>query len=230
MKQLRGVILDVDGTLVDSNEAHVAAWVAAFHQAGYPMAPDTIRPLIGMGSDTLLPAAAGIEKSSPEGQQLSKLHSKIFESEYLPHVEAFPCTHELLQHMRERGLRLVLASAAKGHIMDTLLEVAGAEHLIEDDPPPRQVHSSKPDPEIVQAALDRLGYARDEVLMIGDTPYDVEAAAKLDIPTIAVRCGGYQDADLAGAVAIYDDPADLLAHYDESPLGRHAPADSSPPP
>jgi phosphoglycolate phosphatase-like HAD superfamily hydrolase len=66
--------------------------------------------------------------------------------------------------------------------------------------------------------------------MIGDTPYDIEAAAKLDIPTIAVRCGGYQDADLAGAVAIYDDPADLLAHYDESPLGRHAPADSSPPP
>jgi phosphoglycolate phosphatase-like HAD superfamily hydrolase len=220
MKPLRGVILDVDGTLVDSNEAHIAAWVEAFRQSGYAVAPDTIRPLIGMGSDTLLPAAVGIEKATPEGQRLSKLHSKIFESEYLPQVEAFPCTHELLQRMRARGLRLVLASAAKGHIMDTLLEVAGAECLIEDDPPPRAVHSSKPDPEIVQAALERLGYARDEVVMIGDTPYDIEAAAQLGIPVIAVRCGGYADADLAGALAIYDDPADLLTQYDESPLGR----------
>ena len=116
--------------------------------------------------------------------------------------------------------RLVVASSAKEDELKELIKIAGAEEFIEDKTSSSDAENSKPDPDIVQAALDELGLAPDEVIMLGDTPYDVEAAARAGIKTIGLRSGGWQDADLRGAEAVYADPADLLARYDSSPLAK----------
>jgi HAD superfamily hydrolase (TIGR01509 family) len=227
-KHLRGVILDVDGTLIDSNGEHAEAWVEAFRQHGYDVPYDKALHMIGMGSDNLLPKAVGVQKDSPEGQALSKASEDIFKAQYLSHIRAFPQTRALLLHMRDQGLRLAVASSAKKDQLHQLLEIAGAADLIETKTSSGDVKNSKPDPDIVHAALTRLDLAPDEVVMIGDTPYDIEAAGKLGIGTIAFRSGGWDDAGLAGAIAIYDDPADLLAHYAESPLASAAPPSRPP--
>jgi phosphoglycolate phosphatase-like HAD superfamily hydrolase len=123
--------------------------------------------------------------------------------------------------MVAEGLTLVIATSAGSDEMRALLERAGVADLIEDATSSRDVESSKPDPDVVGAALRKGRLRADEVVMIGDTPYDIEAATRLDVPTVALRCGGWwDDYALSGAVAIYDDPADLLAHYHESPLGQ----------
>jgi len=120
--------------------------------------------------------------------------------------------------MRKQGLKLAIATSAQPDELRPLLQIVGAADLIEDKISARDVKSSKPDPDVMQAALKRVGYPPNEVVMIGDTPYDIEAARKVGVGTIAFRCGGWSDDHLQGAIAIYDGPADLLAHYQESPL------------
>jgi phosphoglycolate phosphatase-like HAD superfamily hydrolase len=120
--------------------------------------------------------------------------------------------------MREQGLKLAIASSAQPDELRSLLQIVGAADLIEDKTSSEDAKRSKPDPDIMQVTLKKVGYPPNEVVMIGDTPYDIEAASKVGVATIAFRCGGWNDADLAGAIAIYNDPADLLAHYDSSPL------------
>jgi HAD superfamily hydrolase (TIGR01509 family) len=218
--KIKGAILDVDGTLVDSNDAHIRSWQGALSQHGYNCTYEEIRRLIGMGSDNLLPNAVGVEKDTPEGKRLSDAWSEIFEREYLPKLKAFPRTRDLLLALKERGLKRVAASSAKGDMLEKLLEIAGATDLLEDSTSADDAENSKPAPDIVEAALKKVGLKAGEVLMLGDTPYDIEAARKLGIGTIGLRCGGWDDEGLKGAVAIYDDPAHLLAHLEDSPLLR----------
>lgn len=218
MAALHGVILDIDGTLIDSNDAHAQAWVDALVEAGIEVPFERVRPLIGMGADNLLPEVSGIEKDTPEGKQISQRRSAIFKERYLQQIQAFPQTRALLQHMRDNGLRLVIATSAQPDELDQLLAIAGVADLIEQQTSSGDAKNSKPDPDIVQVALQRLGCAPGEALMLGDTPYDVEAAGKAGVATIALRCGGHNDETLEGAIARYNDPADLLAHYDQSPL------------
>jgi HAD superfamily hydrolase (TIGR01509 family) len=218
MAQLRAVILDVDGTLVDSNDAHAGAWVEAFSEAGCQVDYEQVRRLIGKGGDKLMPEVSGIEKQSEEGKRISARRSAIFQQRYLPAVRAFPRTRELLERIRASGLRLVVASSAAGDELGPLLEAAGAADLVAEQTSSSDADSSKPDPDIVQAALDKAGLRPDECLMLGDTPYDVEAAGKAGVGVVALRCGGWDDKALAGALAVYANPADLLDHYDESPL------------
>lgn len=218
MAQLRAVILDVDGTLVDSNDAHARAWVEAFSEAGRQVDYEQVRRLIGKGGDKLMPEVSGVEKESEEGRRISERRSAIFQERYLPAVRAFPHTRELLQRIRASGLTLVVASSAAGDELGPLLEAAGAADLVADQTSSSDADSSKPDPDIVQAALDKAGLRPDECLMLGDTPYDVEAAGRAGVGVVALRCGGWDDQGLAGALAVYADPADLLEHYDESPL------------
>ncbi len=213
----RGVILDIDGTLVDSNEAHVEAWVTALAEHGFDVPAEKIRRLIGMGGDNLLPAAVGIEKDSERGKPIAERHDELFK-ERLPTLKPFPRVRELLERMKEDGLTLVVATSSEPDQMKALLDIAGVADLLEDAASKGDAESSKPDPDIVQAALDRLGLPAGEAVMLGDTPYDVEAAGKIGIGTIAVRCGGFPDEDLGRAIALYDDAADLLARYDTSPL------------
>jgi HAD superfamily hydrolase (TIGR01549 family) len=216
MTRVRGVILDVDGTLVDSNHAHAQAWVDTLTEAGYQVDYDKVRAGIGMGGDKLLPSVIGVEKESDEGKRLSKRRTEIFQKQYLPHLQAFPQTRELLQRIRERAIRLAVASSAEGKELQALLKIAGADDLIATKAATEDVENSKPDPDIVEAACALLGNPAEEIIMIGDTPYDVQAATRAGVRAIAFRCGGWDDESLAGASAIYDGPADLLAHLDES--------------
>ncbi|MEA2573221.1 MAG: hypothetical protein QOH93_519 [Chloroflexia bacterium] len=218
--KIKGLILDVDGTLVDSNDAHIRAWLGALSRNGYNCTYEEIRRLIGMGSDNLLPTAVGVEKDSPEGKRLSDAWREIFERDFLPELKAFPRTRDLLLTLKKRGLKLVAASSAEEDMLGKLLKIAGADDLLEESTSADDAENSKPAPDIVEAALKNIGLGRDEVLMLGDTPYDIEASGKLGIGTIALRCGGWDDEGLKGAVSVYDDPADLLAHLDESPIFR----------
>jgi HAD superfamily hydrolase (TIGR01509 family) len=218
MSGIRGVILDVDGTLVDSNDAHAWVWVEAFKLNNHGVSFEEARHLIGMGSDKLIPELSGIEKESEEGQQIAETHRELFKTRYLPTLQAFPKVPALLAQMQASGLKLVAASSAEREELDKLLEIAGATKYVQAEVSSDEAESSKPDPDSVQAALRKMGFAPDEVIMVGDTPYDIEAAGRVGMGVIALRCGGWRDQDLKGALAIYDDPADLLAHYKTSPL------------
>ncbi len=215
---IRGVILDVDGTLVDSNDAHARAWMEGMAEHGYDASFETVRPLVGMGGDKLLPKAIQVDGEGEEGKAIDARRSEIFQTNYLPRLRAFPQVRELLTFMKERGLKLVVASSSKRETLEALLELAGATDLIESSTSTDDADASKPAPDIVGTALGRLGLPKDAVVMLGDTPYDVEAAQRAGVSLIGLRCGGWDDAGLEGAVAVYDDPADLLAHYDASPL------------
>jgi len=218
MTHIHAVIFDVDGTLVDSNDAQARSWVDALKEFGYSVPYEKVRPLIGMGGDKVLPETIGVQKDSEKGKQISKRRGEIFKEKYLPNVQPFPDAQKLLDRMRKQGLKLAIATSAQPDELRPLLQIVGAADLIEDKTSARDVKSSKPDPDVMQVALKRVGYPPNEVVMIGDTPYDIEAARKAGFGTIAFRCGGWSDSDLAGAIAIYNDPADLLAHYDSSPL------------
>jgi HAD superfamily hydrolase (TIGR01509 family) len=217
--QLRGVIFDLDGTLVDSNDAHANAWAKAFLEAGRTVPFSRIRPLIGMGGDKLLPAAADISAESEEGKTIANRRGEIFRTEYLPRLNAFEGARELLQKLKVAGLGLAVASSAAKEELVPLLRLAGAQEWIDEKASGDDAQNSKPAPDIVGVALGRLHCAPDEALMIGDTPYDVEAARKAGTRCIAFRCGGWSDVELAGALAIYDGPLDLLRRLDRSPLG-----------
>jgi len=214
----RAVILDMDGTLLDSNAAHVHAWVEALRRHGREVAEADIWPWVGMGGDNLLPAAVGISKESAEGQKIAETRGEIFRG-YLPHLEPFPEVRPLLERMKRDGLKLVVATSSPQDEVEKAVEIVGVRNLLEDVTSASRAGRSKPDPDVVHAALDRVGLPARDAIMLGDTPYDIQAASKVGVPVIAFRCGGFQDKDLKGAIAIYDGPADLLAHYDESPLG-----------
>lgn len=218
MNPLRGVILDLDGTLVDSNDAHAQAWVDAFTEAGYDVPFDRVRRLIGMGGDKLMPTAIGVEKESEEGQRLDERRGEVFKARYLPEIRPFPDVAALLQRMKQDGHRIVVASSSKEDDLERLLEIAGVTDLVDEYTSVDDIDESKPAPDAVHAALDKLGTTPAQTIMLGDTPYDIEAAHHAEVPIIALRSGGWDDADLEGAVAVYDDPADLLAQYDTSPL------------
>ena len=219
---IRGVILDVDGTLIDSNDQHARAWVETLAEFGVEADYDEVRSLIGMGGDKLLPKVSGISEETEKGKEIGKARTKHFKEKYLSTIEAFPKTRELVERMREAGLEVAIASSAKGDELGPFLEIAGVKDLIEAATSSSDAEESKPDPDIVEAALAELGLDPNEVLMLGDTPYDVEAAARAGIATVGVRCGGWDDEGLAGAVAVYDDPADLLARFESSPFVKNS--------
>jgi HAD superfamily hydrolase (TIGR01509 family) len=209
----RAVIFDVDGTLVDSNDAHAAAWQQALEDFGIARDLADVRRLIGMGGDKLLPALTGISSESEQGKRIVERRGQRFRDEYLPTLRPFPEVRALLARLAADGFRIGVASSAKEDELKALLDVAGVADLIFRQTSSDDVESSKPDPDAVHAALAKLHVPSTAAVMIGDTPYDVEAAKRAGVASIAVRCGGWGDADLAGARAIYDDARDLLSHY-----------------
>lgn len=211
----RGVILDVDGTLIDSNDAHARAWEDAGERLGYDIPFDEVRPLIGMGGDRVTPMVAGVDADSDEGQELADVRGEIFKRDYLPDVRPFPRVRELVQRLRDDGFDIVVASSASADDLDDLLGVAGVLDLVRSATSAGDAEESKPSPDIVEEAISQANVDRRGLIMIGDTPYDVEAARRARVPIIAVRCGGWDSPQLDDADAIYDDPADILDHYHE---------------
>lgn len=218
---IRGALLDVDGTLVESNNAHADAWQEALVDAGYHAAFDRIRSLIGMGGDqlvvTLIPSLRGHEQAIA---QISQAHERIFLAQYARFVQPQPGTRALVERMRQRGLKLAIATSSQKPALDVLLRRAGIADLIQQETSASSVEAAKPSPDVAQAALGELHVPASEALMIGDTIYDVEAGKRAGVGVIALLCGGTPRENLqeAGALAIYADPEDLLARYDSSPL------------
>jgi HAD superfamily hydrolase (TIGR01509 family) len=217
---LQGVVFDIDGTLVDSNDAHAQSWVDTFAETGYNVPFDVVRPLIGMGADKLLPKTIGVAHDSDEGKKLTRRRSEIFREEYLPRLRALPGSRELVLRVRANDLETIVATSAKDEELKGLLKAAEVADLMEEKATASDAKRSKPDPDIVHAAIEQSGIPPEHLVMIGDTPYDVEAATKAGLPVIAFRSGGWGDAHLKGAAEIYDGPLDLVAHYDSSLLGR----------
>jgi HAD superfamily hydrolase (TIGR01509 family) len=217
---VRGVLLDVDGTLLLSNRAHAEAWSDAFREFGHSIPADRIEPLIGMGGDKLLATLnPGSSDSSDQGKRLSARRQKIFMSMYAPRLQPAPGSRALVQRLKDMDLVLVVATSAKGAELKTLLERAEIDDLVEEATTSDEVEQSKPSPDIVEAALKKGRLDAESAVLIGDTPYDIESGKRGGVRVIAVRCGGH-DADLRGAIAVYDDPADLLDHLDQTPLSR----------
>ncbi len=194
------VILDVDGTLVESNDAHARAFAEVM---GLPF--ERVRPLIGMGSDKLIPALIGRYDAS-----LAERKKALFRERYLPQLKAFPRVEALLQALQDRGLRLAVASSAGKDELDALLAVAGAQPFLEAQTDADDAGQSKPDPDIVQAAVKQLRLPAARCVMVGDTPYDAKAAARAGVAFIGLRCGGWDDQALQPALAVRRDPAELL--------------------
>jgi len=220
---LQGVILDVDGTLVLSNDAHAQAYVDAFAELGYDVPFEKIRPLIGMGSDQLVPQVVP-ELKDDEGKvkAISKRRKELIISHYGSTLSPTNGARELVLHMQQAGLRLMIASSATSEEMEILLKAAQVDDLLKEITTSSDAEASKPEPDIVEAALKKLQMEPSQVLMIGDTPYDIQSAGAAGVEVIALRCGGFDDTALAGAKAIYDDPADVLAHYADSSLSKAA--------
>ena len=213
---LKGIIFDVDGTLVDSNDAHAESWVDTFAEAGYDVPFSAVRPLIGMGADKLLPRTIGVSSESETGKRLISRRSEIFHDKYLPGLRPFSGSRELVQRVRSSGLKAIVATSARDKELKELLKAATVQDLMEEKATASDAKRSKPDPDIVHAAVEESKTLPSQLLMIGDTPYDIEAAGKAGVRAIGFRSGGWSDADLEGAVEIYDGPADLLAKYDSS--------------
>lgn len=218
------VLFDIDGTLLDTNYLHTVAWWYALQEAGEDIPMARIHPLIGMGSDQLLTELLGHERDG-----LSDLHAKYYEP-YKTDLRSLPGAAGILAAVAAAGVQVVLATSSKEEDLEALLGVLGAEEgVIAEIVHGDMVDSSKPAPDIFAVAMDRLDLDPGQAMVVGDTRWDVEAAAKLGVDVVAVLTGGTTRADLldAGAVAVYDDVADLLEHLDDSPLARLLGADAT---
>jgi HAD superfamily hydrolase (TIGR01509 family) len=211
-RALKGIVLDVDGTLVDSNDQHARAWCRALTAMGFQAPFTVVRRLIGMGGDKLFPRMTGMREDTAIGRRVGKLRARIFREEYLDRIRPFEGSRRLVQQLLDGGTKIAIASSAEERERDALLEIAGVSALLPKKAKRTSAKHSKPDPDIVRSALRTLRLPKEHVLMVGDTPYDIEAAALAGIRTIALRCGGaWRDDDLVGAVAIYDGPSALVS-------------------
>jgi HAD superfamily hydrolase (TIGR01549 family) len=218
---LQGVILDVDGTLVLSNDAHAHAYVEAFVELGYDVSFEQVRPLIGMGGDQVIPKLVpGLRDSEGDGKTIAQRRKELILNHYGSKLLPANGTRQLIQRLQQAQLQLMIASSATSEEMQVLLKAAQVDDLLTEATTSGDAEASKPEPDIVEVALSKLNMQAEQVLMLGDTPYDIESARAAGVGTIALRCGGFDDAALSGALAIYDDPADLLAHYGDSPLAN----------
>jgi HAD superfamily hydrolase (TIGR01509 family) len=214
------VLLDIDGTLIDSNDAHAQAWVDVGTEFGYDIEFDHVRWLVGMGGDKVLPELTGIEADSKEGERILARRGEIFRERYLPQLQPFEGTRELLERIKRDGRQLVVATSASEEDLEGLLKQAGIEDLIDNAANSDDAEESKPAPDIVDAALQRARTRPGEAIMIGDTPYDIAAAMRAGVPIIGFLSGGWEAEELRGAIAVYEGPAHLLSEYSSSPLRK----------
>ncbi len=214
----RGVLFDLDGTLVDTNYPHVLAWWLAFRTAGYSVAMADIHRKVGMGADQLVSTL--VEK---EDEQVATGH-RHFYAPYLEQLQPFPAAAELLRAAAGLGLEVVLASSAEQEEVDALTAALGADDVVSAVTSSADAAASKPAPDILEAALEQTGLRAADCVLVGDTVWDVEAATRAGMPCVAVLSGGISETELraAGAVEVYKDAAELLENIEDSRLGQLA--------
>ncbi len=222
MKRFSTALLDIDGTLLLSNDAHARAWRDALREFGFDIPLERLRRLIGMGSEKLLPAIDPTLRPDREpGTSIVKRRTKLFLEHWLPTLQPAPGARDFLLRLRACGIARIVATSAKAEELTALLRAARIDDLIEGSTTSDDADRSKPDPDIVEAALQTAGVDAKEAVLIGDTPYDLQAAQRAEVAMIGVRCGGWSDEALKGAIALYDDPAHLVQAFSSSPLAEN---------
>ena len=218
----RAVLFDVDGTLVDTNDLHAAAWREAFLNFGLDKPVEEIRWQVGKGGDNLIPSLFP-DLNGPRREEIEEFRGDLFKRDYLPRATPFPGVRDLFERLAAGGIRIVLASSSHTEEVDYHLSLIACADLVSATTSKDDVESSKPCPDIFAAALRRVApLGADEVAVVGDTPWDAKAAGKLGLRTVGFRSGGFPDEALtgAGACELYDGPGDLLARFDSSVFGR----------
>lgn len=218
---IKAVIFDVDGTLIDTVNLHAQAWVEALEHFGVTVAFQDMRSQIGKGGDQILHGLLPPEMIEARGEEIQKFRGELFERDYLDKARPFPGVRELFERIRAAGQRAVLASSGKADEVDRYKRIANVADLIDSATSSDDAERSKPFPDIFRAALEKLSpLDASETVVVGDTPYDAEAARKAGIKPVGVLCGGFPEEALraAGCVAVFKGPQDLLAQYDRSPL------------
>jgi HAD superfamily hydrolase (TIGR01509 family) len=212
-------ILDIDGTLVDTNYQHAIAWYRAFRRFEVVLPIWRIHRHIGMGGDQLVPAMAGERFERDHGEQVREVEKGLY-GELIGEVEAMRGARALIEELGRRGHTVLLASSAKPEEVDSYLDLLDARGLADGWTTSGDVESTKPEPDLVHAALEKAGTGASEAVMVGDTPYDVEAAKRAGVPTLAVLTGGFSEAELrdAGASEVYESVSQLGSRLDETPL------------
>jgi HAD superfamily hydrolase (TIGR01549 family) len=213
-------VLDVDGTLVDSNYQHALAWYRALRSVGETFPIWRLHRLIGMGGDQVVKSLGGDELEERVGEEARKRQGEEVDK-LLDEIAPLPGARDLLLAIKERGHRLVLASSGKPKHVDFAVDLLDAREIADAITSSEDAEATKPAPDLLQVALKKLGAGKDDSsVMIGDSVWDVEAAKNAGMPAIAVRSGGFGDDELeaAGAIAIYDTPGDLKDALDDTPL------------
>jgi len=213
------VLLDLDGTLVDSVFVHTTAWKAAFRDIGVTASSHHIHRAIGMGGDRLVTEVAGESVENAMGDEVRERHQQHLDERFAD-ITPTDGAGELLEALRERGFTVVLASSADKELSERLLDLLdGAGRHLHESVAGGDAEQSKPDPDLLETALESVDGGT--AMMIGDSVWDVEAAKSAGVPCIGLLCGGFGEAELreAGATAVFDSPRDLLDHLADTPLG-----------
>ncbi|HWC84927.1 MAG TPA: HAD family hydrolase [Solirubrobacteraceae bacterium] len=214
-------ILDIDGTLVDTNYHHTIAWFRAFRHHGIILPIWRIHRHIGMGGDQVVKALTDERTEREQGEEIRSTESSLYR-ELIDEVEPMDGSRELIKELRQRGHTVVLASSAKEQEVDHYLDLLAARDLADSWTTSADVEATKPEPDLVQAALDRGGGPAAEATMIGDTPWDVKSAHGAGVGTLAVLTGGFAAAELreAGAIDVFESVAELCSKLDQTPLAQ----------
>lgn len=218
----QAALFDVDGTLVDTNDLHASAWREAFLNFGLDKPVEEIRWQVGKGGDNLIPSLFP-DLGEAQRDEIEAFRADLFRRDYLPRATPFPGVRDLFERLTADGIRIVLASSSHAEEVDYHLGLIACADLVEAKTSKDDVDNSKPCPDIFAAALGRVApLGAGEVAVVGDTPWDAKAAARLGLRTVGFRSGGFPDEALseAGACELYDGPSDLLARFDSSVFGR----------
>ncbi len=220
--KLRAVLCDIDGTLLDSNALHAECWQRAFEHFGFSADFEAVIKQIGKGGEYLLPCFIPEDKLPAVEKEIKAFRKQLFHREYIDRIVPFCDARRLLERMRQQGLRIAVATSSEKEDLEAFKTVLKIHDLVEEDATADDAEKPKPEPDIFQAALQTLKLQPAEAIALGDTPWDVEAAKKAGVQTVAVQSGGWKKEQLeqAGALAVYVDVADILRNFDSSPFSR----------
>jgi HAD superfamily hydrolase (TIGR01549 family) len=208
------MLLDIDGTLVDSNDKHADCWVEAFAHFGRKVDWETVRMQIGKGGDLLVPDTLNAREMLEFGEALKKYRGELWKRKYMKSVEPFPGAIESMCAIHARGVKLALASSSNPDEVEYYVELLGVGDLLEGATSKKDAELSKPSPEIFEAALERVGSDPARTFAVGDTPYDILAGHRVPVPVIAVRCGGFPEDMLAKAEFVFENLAEMTRELD----------------
>lgn len=216
------LLSDIDGTLVDSNALHAEAWRRTFEEFDIQVGMDEAWSQIGKGGDKLIPVFVKESDRDRLKKDIEAFRKEILHRDYMPRIVSFAQSRDLLVKVKQSGIKVVLATSSDMEDVVTYKKIIGIEDVVDDVASASDVKESKPEPDIFSVALKKVGLPAERAIALGDTPYDAQAAGKLNIRAIGLTCGGWKRDDLrdAGCIEVYRDPADLLLRIEESILGR----------